>query len=72
MALTIQQAKTKHEASILKMEGVVSVGIGIRKDKTKAIIIGLIRENKEIIRKIPAELEGFPVEVQIIGSLSAL
>ncbi len=72
MALTIQEAKRKHEASILKIEGVVSVGIGVRKDRTRAIVIGLKHENRDLIRRIPTSLEGYPVEIRIIGSLTAM
>jgi hypothetical protein len=72
MALTIQEAKRKHEASILRIEGVVSVGIGIRKDRTRAIVIGLKQGSRDLIKKIPTSLEGYPVEIRIIGSVTAM
>jgi hypothetical protein len=71
MSLTIQQAKEKHEAGILKIEGVISVGIGLKKDRTPAIIVGLKQEDQDLIRRIPSMIEGYPVEVQIIGSIKA-
>lgn len=72
MALTIQEVKKKHEASILKIEGVVSVGIGFKEDRTQAIIIGLKQETQDLIQQIPTNLDGYPVEIRIVGSVKAL
>ena len=72
MSFTIQEVKKKHEACFLSMPGVISVGIGLNKDKIPAIIIGLRHAKPDIISGIPAVLEGYPVEVQIIGSIKAL
>jgi hypothetical protein len=72
MSPSIQEVKEKHQASILKMEGVISIGIGLKKDKTQAIIVGLIQENMDTIRSIPSVLDGYPVEIQIIGPVKAL
>ena len=69
MSLTIQEVKKKHEARILKIEGVISIGIGLNKDQIPAIIVGLKQERQELIRRIPSVLEGYPVEVQIIGTI---
>ena len=71
MSRTIQEVKKLHEASLLKMPGVISVGIGFNKDKIPAIIIGLEEAKTEIISGIPADLDGYPVEVQITGSIRA-
>jgi hypothetical protein len=71
MMSTIQEVKAKHEAALLKIEGVISIGIGLKKDRTPAIIIGLKQENKDIIQSIPSVLDGYPVEIQIIGSIKA-
>jgi hypothetical protein len=71
MSLTIQEVKEKHQASILKIEGVISIGIGLKKDRTPAIIIGLKQENQDLMQSIPSVLEGYPVEVQIIGPIKA-
>jgi hypothetical protein len=72
MVLTIQEVKKKQEASILKIEGVVSVGIGLKKDRTQAIIIGLKQERQDLIQRIPTNLEGYPVEIRIVGSVTAI
>ncbi len=71
MTITIQEAKKKHEASILRMKGVVSVGIGLKDDSTQAIIVGLKTRSRHLIKKIPKNIEGYPVEIRIIGTLNA-
>ena len=71
MSPSIQEVKKQHEKRFLDMPGVVSVGIGLDANGNQAIIVGLDAPNPEIKAKIPAILEGFPVVVQIIGSLKA-
>ncbi len=71
MSRTIQEVKKKHESCLLKIQGVISVGIGFNKDKIPAIIIGLEQAKPDIISGIPVALDGYPVEVQIIGSIKA-
>ena len=71
MSRTIQEVKKKHESSLLKIQGVISVGIGFNKDKIPAIIIGLEQAKSDMIYGIPVALDGYPVEVQIIGSIKA-
>ena len=41
MSQSIKEVKAMHEASLLALPGVVSVGIGRAKDGTSAIIVGL-------------------------------
>ena len=69
--LTIREVKEKHEAGLLKIKGVVSVGVGLRKDKIPVIIVGLKQDNQRSIRRIPLILEGYPVEVRITGSIKS-
>ena len=71
MSPSIQEVKKQNEARFLAMPGVVSVGIGLDPCGNQAIIVGLEASNPEIEAKIPEIVEGFPVIVQIIGSLKA-
>jgi hypothetical protein len=72
METTIQEVKTKYEQRLLKIKGVVSVGIGQGKDKTQVIIVGLIQDESRSRRRIPSVLEGYHVEIQIVGTIKAL
>ena len=71
MSPSIQEVKKQHEAQFLKMAGVVSVGIGLDPDGHQAIIVGLDGSHPETEANMPQTVEGFPVVVQIIGSIRA-
>lgn len=71
MPPSIQEAKAKHEARLMAQPGVVSVGIGRDADGTQVIVVGLDRERPETRAGLPRELEGYPLRVQIIGSVRA-
>jgi hypothetical protein len=68
----IREVKARHEDLLLSIPGVVSVGVGMGPDGTPAIIVGLDRHRPEAIEKIPEELEGYPVHVEMVGRLRAL
>lgn len=71
MSPSIQDVKRQHEAQLLKMTGVVSVGIGLDSEGNPAIIVGLDGSHPDTESNIPATLENFPVVVQTIGSIRA-
>jgi hypothetical protein len=71
MPLTIRKVKRRYEREILQIDGVVSVGIGTGSNNTPVIIVGITQENDEIMQRIPVVLEGYVVEVKIIGSINA-
>jgi hypothetical protein len=71
MTSSIKDVKKRHEARLLKLPGVVSVGIGLNRNGQSAIIIGLDGPNEEREGQLPSMLEGYPVEVRIVGTLKA-
>ena len=71
MSASIKDVKKRHQARLLGLPGVVSVGIGINRNGQTAIIIGLDGPNVESEGQLPSMLEGYPVEVRIIGTLKA-
>ncbi len=71
MSSSIQDVKKQHEALLLDMPGVVSVGIGRDSNGNQAIIVGLDGSHPETKAKIPAMLEDFPVVIQIVGTIKA-
>jgi len=68
----IREVKARHESLLLSMPGVVSVGIGMDPGGTPVIIVGLDRHRPETIEEIPEELEGYPVQVEMVGTVRAL
>ncbi|MGD2186169.1 MAG: hypothetical protein PVI71_08575 [Desulfobacterales bacterium] len=71
MSSSIQEVKKQHEALLLDMPGVVSVGIGLDSSGNQAIIVGLDGSHPETEAKIPSMLEDFPVVIQIVGPIKA-
>jgi len=71
MALTIQEAKARHAQRLLALPGVVSVGIGRDAEGREAIVVGLDRARPETQGRLPAQLEGYRVRVEVIGPIKA-
>lgn len=71
VSLSIQEAKARHAARILALPGVVSVGIGRDPEGREVIVVGLDRARPETRARLPAELEGYRVQVQVIGPVKA-
>jgi len=71
MPPSIKEAKRQHEARFFELPGVVSVGIGLSGNGQPAIVIGLDGPNAETEAQLPSMLEGYPVEVRIVGTVKA-
>jgi hypothetical protein len=71
VSVSIQEAKARHAARILALPGVVSVGVGRDAEGREVIVIGLDRARPETQSRLPAELEGYRVRVQVIGPVKA-
>ena len=69
MALSIQQVKAKHENRLMELPGVVSVGLGKDKGGNMTIIVGVDRPRSDIADQLPRNLDGYPVIVQVVGSI---
>ena len=72
MPPTIQEIKARHEKRFLAMPGVVSVGIGKGPDGKLVIIVGLDRDRPQTVKEVPKLLDGYTVEVKVIGPVRAL
>jgi hypothetical protein len=71
MTPSIQDVKKKHEARLMSLPGVVSVGIGRDSQGNPAVIVGLDSPRSETRVRIPPELDGYPLFIQIVGPLKA-
>ena len=67
----IEEIKRRHEARLMKMRGVVGVGIG-KKDGKDVIRIYVEDDNPKIRTTLPQALEEVPVEIVVSGSFRAL
>ena len=71
MSPTIQEVNAKHAERLLAMPGVVSRGIGKNPDGQFDIIVGLDGPRPKTVEQIPKVLEGYPVRLEITGSVIA-
>jgi hypothetical protein len=71
MSPTIHEIKAKHAARLLAIPGVKSVGIGRDSQGHEVIVIGLDRPRPDTQAQLPAELEGHPVRVEVVGRIKA-
>jgi hypothetical protein len=71
MTKSIRGIKQKYEAGLLRLPGVVSVGIGLDKDDKQAIIVGLETPMTALDTRFPNHLEGIPVIYKTTGRIKA-
>ncbi|HXF82216.1 MAG TPA: hypothetical protein VNN19_05635 [bacterium] len=72
MAGGIQEVKKAHEARLLALPGVVSVGIGRGEGGEEVIVVCLDRRRPRTLAALPPSLEGFPLRVEITGPVRPL
>ena len=71
MQASLQEVKKAHEARLMAVTGVVSVGIGRDESGQAVIIVGLDRERPETRRQLPKRLEGYDVRTEVVGRIKA-
>lgn len=68
---SIQKVRTKHEARLMALPGVVSVGIGRDEGGEAVIVIGLEHEQLEMQKPLPQRLDGYGVRIEVVGRVKA-
>jgi hypothetical protein len=77
----IRQVKARHEFALLAKKNVVGVGIGFREKagqptEEMALVVSVSKKlppsEIELSDRIPAEIEGVPVDVKEVGEIRAL
>lgn len=62
-----------HDDSLMAIEGVVGVAVGLLEDgKTTCLKVLVVRETPALVRRIPSSLEGYPVVVEETGVIRPL
>ncbi|HEV7842790.1 MAG TPA: hypothetical protein VGO69_03795 [Pyrinomonadaceae bacterium] len=70
---SIEKVKAAHEMKLMDIEGVQGVGIGQQaKADGLAIKVYVDRKTKSLQEKLPKELDGYPVEIEVSGEFQAL
>ena len=68
---SIQEVKEAWEKRLMSIPGVMGVGISLTKD-TRERCIKVYANREASVAKIPREIEGYPVEVEIRRPFRAL
>jgi hypothetical protein len=70
---SIEQVKEEHELQLMAIDGVQGVGIGERDDADGlAIKVYVDNKTKALQEKLPKELDGHPVQIEVSGEFHAL
>jgi hypothetical protein len=65
----ITQVMDAHVDELMAIPGVVGVAIGALKDGQPCILVLVVRKTAENRRLIPAEIEGYPVKIEVSGEI---
>ncbi|MDX6693535.1 MAG: hypothetical protein QOF02_1138 [Blastocatellia bacterium] len=69
---SIEKVKEEHELQLMAIEGVQGVGIGQRDDSDElAIKVYVDNKTKALQEKLPKELDGHPVQIEVSGEFHA-
>ena len=68
----IIEVQEAHMKSLMAVPGVVGVYIGAKDDGSHCIRVMVEKKTNEIDKKIPASLEGYPVEIEVTGKIEPL
>lgn len=67
---TIEQVLKSHTLNLMSVSGVVGTAIGAKEGKP-CILVLVMKKSEEVVRKIPSELESYPVVIQEVGRISS-
>ena len=68
---TIQEVLAEHTDSLMSLPGVVGTAQGLC-DGQPCIKVFIVKKTPELLRQIPAEIEGYTVAVEETGEIKAL
>lgn len=72
MPRTIEEVKRRRAPELMALTGVLAVGIGRTPEGRDAIIVSVRRGDQETASRVPSQLEGHPVVVQLTGEIRGL
>ena len=65
--MSLVEVKARHESRLLSIPGV----LGVAADVARNVIVVYV-ESEEVAARVPSEIEGFPVEVRVVGRVIPL
>ena len=68
----INQVKDAHTPELMAIPGVVGVYIGQIKDNQPCIGVMVVKKTPELLKKIPKDLDGYPVKIDETGEIKPM
>jgi hypothetical protein len=68
--MKIEDVLARNEQDLLSTPGVVGVGVGERAGRP-VILVMLDRPATELHQSLPSDLDGYPVEIEGVGEITA-
>ncbi len=68
----IAEVLAAHTPELMALPGVVGTYQGERPDGSPTIVVMIARKSADLERRIPRELEGWPVTIQVTGEIRAM
>ncbi len=68
--MKIEDVLRRHEKQLIDIPGVTAVGIGEMNGKP-VIVIMINQRTAELTKKLPSQLEGFGVKIEVSGEISS-
>ena len=62
---------SRHRGRLLDIDGVVSVGLGFGEGHRTVIVVGVTADGDVAPEAVPADLDGVPVSVVVVGAVKA-
>lgn len=67
----VLRVKRAREAEWLALEGVAAVGVGLVTDGRPGVVVSVESDTARLRGRIPAEVDGVPVEIRVSGPMRA-
>lgn len=68
--MSIQEIQKKHQPDLMRIPGVVGVGIGLEADESVLVVL-VDKQTRAIRRKVPKQLDGCRLVIQETGVIRA-
>ena len=68
---SIEAVLKEHTDSLMALPGVVGTGQGLR-DGRPCIRVFVVKKSSALLKQIPSEIQGYPVDVQETGVIRAV
>ena len=70
--MTINAVMKANTQKLMSMPGVVGVYVGMLEDSTECIKVMAVEKSEALEKKLPTELNGYPVVIHVTGKMKSM